>query len=630
MFFSRIHVCLLLLHFIFCGGVSVTMATGVELDTNKASMIVSDTLNVQEYNFNSWIYAKVGKSKLNAADRIHNYHPSYFNSLLRNDLGNIGSANFILSLDYNQPFGFTLREHRRLFWKRLSDRKMLISPKMFSNVSYTNGAGRENHLIANLTRGFGKLLNLGFSFQRTSSSGFYNRQRNIITDFSFYGTFQTKNEKYKAAVIFDYTDLDVQENGGLKNDSVFELNLTSGRNFIPVNLENATNKWKGFDIGLEQRLMLSRVSSDSVSTRNTSFYPFLSHSFSASRSSMVYKGEANLEFYQNIYSDSVPTYDSTNILGIKNALRFGFLKSDSIGKSTVTYLKAGVGHEYYRLAYDSLQRSIHNLSILLSAGGKFRKVDWGIDGQVMVFGHNIFDARVDLKVATEVKESSFTGSALYSLYRPNFISSYYVSNHFTWSNSWRQTSHLRLEVAHTQNRLRLKTAVQYHLFQNMVVYGTDRLPYQATRLNQMVVLKAEEHFIMKWFHLIFEGAAQFKPSGDEIRVPTFVGRGLLYYQNDIFKRKLRLQFGIETSYATAYFANSYNPALSNFYLQNDKQVGNYPFIDVFLNLRVKKFRAFVKVEHVNAGWFGYTYYQVPNYPTNDLSWKFGVNWAFLD
>jgi hypothetical protein len=112
-------------------------------------------------------------------------------------------------------------------------------------------------------------------------------------------------------------------------------------------------------------------------------------------------------------------------------------------------------------------------------------------------------------------------------------------------------------------------------------------------------------------HVHVDAAVQFKLSGDDIRVPMALGRGMIYYQNDLFKRKLRLQVGFEVNYSTAYYANAYNPALSAFHLQDDRQVGNYPFMDVFFNIRIKTFQGFFKIEHWNAGLLGYRYYQVP-------------------
>jgi len=38
----------------------------------------------------------------------------------------------------------------------------------------------------------------------------------------------------------------------------------------------------------------------------------------------------------------------------------------------------------------------------------------------------------------------------------------------------------------------------------------------------------------------------------------------------------------------------------------------------------------VKADHLNAGWFGRKYYQVPHYPGNDFALKFGLSWIFND
>jgi len=205
-----------------------------------------------------------------------------------------------------------------------------------------------------------------------------------------------------------------------------------------------------------------------------------------------------------------------------------------------------------------------------------------------------------------------------------------VSNHFIWINDRDHTQHVRASVGYAQGRLRFKGVLSYHLLKGLVLYGPDRLPYQSSALNQLLVLRLTEHFKVRWFHLIVDGALQWALSGDEIRVPLALGRAEFYYQNDLFKKRLRIQIGVEGSYWTSYLANAYNPALSDFHLQNNVRVGNYPFLDVFLNIRIKRFRAFVKVAHFNAGWLGYRYYHVPHYPANDLAWKFGVNWTFFD
>ena len=88
--------------------------------------------------------------------------------------------------------------------------------------------------------------------------------------------------------------------------------------------------------------------------------------------------------------------------------------------------------------------------------------------------------------------------------------------------------------------------------------------------------------------------------------------------------------GFDLRYNTAYFANAYMPALSSFYNQREKKLGNYPYIDVFLNVKLKRFRFYIKFEHVNSGWIDRNYVTVLHYPMNERNLNFGMSWTFYD
>jgi hypothetical protein len=94
--------------------------------------------------------------------------------------------------------------------------------------------------------------------------------------------------------------------------------------------------------------------------------------------------------------------------------------------------------------------------------------------------------------------------------------------------------------------------------------------------------------------------------------------------------KLLLMLGFDLFYNAKYYADAYMPALNSFYRQNVRQLGNYPFFDVFMNLQLKRFRFFVKVEHVNEGWLDENYFSAPQYPRNGRDLKFGLSWTFYD
>ena len=107
-------------------------------------------------------------------------------------------------------------------------------------------------------------------------------------------------------------------------------------------------------------------------------------------------------------------------------------------------------------------------------------------------------------------------------------------------------------------------------------------------------------------------------------------RGSVFFEDYLFKKALHSRFGVDVYYSTAWNAYGYMPATGQFYLQDGKRTGNYPYIDVYAAFRVKGARFFFKLDHAFAGLFGNTYYGAAHYPLNGRTFKFGVDWAFLD
>jgi len=83
-------------------------------------------------------------------------------------------------------------------------------------------------------------------------------------------------------------------------------------------------------------------------------------------------------------------------------------------------------------------------------------------------------------------------------------------------------------------------------------------------------------------------------------------------------------------YNTKYYADAYNPALGVFHQQNEKKLGNYPYLDVFLNIKLKRTRFFLKYEHLNSGWIYKNYFSALHYPRNEGMFKAGISWTFYD
>jgi hypothetical protein len=93
---------------------------------------------------------------------------------------------------------------------------------------------------------------------------------------------------------------------------------------------------------------------------------------------------------------------------------------------------------------------------------------------------------------------------------------------------------------------------------------------------------------------------------------------------------LFLQTGIVLNYFTKYYASDYNPVIGEFFVQNDKQIGNHPNFDFFINAKIQRTRIYFKAEHFNSSLSGNNFYSSPNNPSRDFTIRLGLIWNFFN
>jgi len=113
-------------------------------------------------------------------------------------------------------------------------------------------------------------------------------------------------------------------------------------------------------------------------------------------------------------------------------------------------------------------------------------------------------------------------------------------------------------------------------------------------------------------------------------VPLFAAKSSIFYIFDIFKRKLKLQLGVDVMYNTTYFANAYSPALYSFYFQDKQKVGNFWYIDANATIRISRLYFFARIGNVLSPFQNYNMFTTPNYPMKDFLISIGLNWRFHD
>ncbi|OFY61007.1 MAG: hypothetical protein A2V50_04590 [Bacteroidetes bacterium RBG_19FT_COMBO_42_10] len=121
---------------------------------------------------------------------------------------------------------------------------------------------------------------------------------------------------------------------------------------------------------------------------------------------------------------------------------------------------------------------------------------------------------------------------------------------------------------------------------------------------------------------------------DILDLPLVAVRSAGFFEHTFrFKQtngRLATQLGVDAMYNTMYYPYSYMPATGRFYRQDQEKTGNYPFINVFLNLKLKRTRIFVMLDHLNSGLMGNNYYMIPSYPMNIRMLRYGLAWTFYN
>jgi hypothetical protein len=600
-------------------GQEVDMSILGDENLNSSTIVAGEiaeqiVLDSSDYNF--------------ALEDFHLYNIRSQSGLFGFDLGN--SASILNSLDRSYSGFASGWENFTPYHLDLSNREIQFSQKRkaFSRARYVNGAKRENVLEVDLASRFGKLLYAGFHFDRVRAQGFYDRQTTDNTEINIFSGIRSKDFRYQAFLSFGWNGITNEENGGLANDSAFEFGATGSREFQSVNLLNAERRVREFGLRFDQGFILTKWKQDTVNRKSANRLRLL-HRFETDQKTWVYEDIPDTNFYENTYVDSI-TLDSTYMLRFRNELGVQFVRSlnDSMHKPRIY---AYAAHEFNRVTSDTLGLDNQNVSV----GGKINlnirgKVRLNADAEVWLLGYNQGDIAVNAEIPVSLEDWQFGPKARFALTEPGWKYQSYSSNHFKWSNTFGKQSNLSIGLNVANEKWRTNIEFDYQVLGNYIYFDTTWLPKQAADVQQLINLKLDQKLNWRWIHFDVNGKISYLLSGDAISVPLFNGRASLYYENRLFKRRLKLQVGMDVWFYTEFEAYGYIPALAEFNRSSEKKIGNYPYLDAWISFRRKKLSFFFMVKHWNAGLMGNTYYNHLHYPGNDMAIKFGVNWVFLD
>ncbi|HAH24988.1 MAG TPA: hypothetical protein DCL77_14750, partial [Prolixibacteraceae bacterium] len=360
------------------------------------------------------------------------------------------------------------------------------------------------------------------------------------------------------------------------------------------------------------------------------------HEFEFSGNRRRFSNEpSDSSFFKNNFVDSIKV-DSlryarlTNIFQIKiyeaPDRKYTFGKRAYIGNDQLWY-KFSTPGKYYPAKQSNT----------FVGGGIFRNEgkfwQWEADGRIYITGYRSGQTELSgfinkpLAIGKDTTSLRIEGS-LKTLV-PDYFDQYFYSNHFEWTNHFNNIKELHLGAKIQSQQYKTTVAANYALVGNYIYNNEEALPTQAS--GELMILSAylNKDFESKHWLIRTQLLAQKASNDRYIHLPTVAGFISMNYRT-IWSKVMHTELGVDTRYNTSFYADAYQPGTSRFYLQNAQKIGNYPYIDLHVNLKLKRTQFFFLLMNAGSGLLGANYYAAPDYPYYRRTYRIGLAWSFYD
>ncbi len=617
---------------------------GENSDASIKDVHSPDSVFVSYFSLNDQgAYTRTAVSK--PLNQFQEYDVAKRNNQFYANLGNPGSASspLLFNLRISPDFRFRYDVYEPYTLKDDSI-NFYISESPFSHLRYHMGPGKEQKLDLNFSQRIGSGIYLGLNARFANSPGLYQRQRAYNAGGTFYAAFLYPTQRYGAIITYR-TDRSINyENGGITDVTKFTQNSESNRKQIAINLPDAMNRSKSNGFVFQQYFNILKSTVARKIDTTTVLVPRkfdagrIVYTMRYSRTGTAYEDNTPpmdfYNFYPTYFYDTLPIFDSVRITHFENCFVYSNEVPDTLGKSFPLQYSFGLRLQTDKLHRDTTMldvfrqtvpfgmlkgiiksKTFFKASAFLVLGG-YKGGDYSLDGSFyQFFGKQNHKGYLNISKGMMHPDFYFT----------NYYTDYFKSK---WDNSFATQDYIKGEFGVILKGFDLNAS--YTRLTNYVYLNQEILPQQyKDALTVLAGHVSKEFRIKHWITNVYVAAQQITPDSI-LQLPALIGKLSLCYDVELFKKALHAQVGISSTYHSEWYQDAYMPALRAFYRQNNYVSGNYPYLDAFVNLNIKRARIFVKYEHFNAGLMNYNYILVPDYPQADAAFKFGISWLFFD
>jgi hypothetical protein len=591
-------------------------------------------------------YSDVIDTSFNALTFYNPVHYYYLSSIFTGNSGNAAFSNFFPEQTNSYPFLFALPY--QVYLHNPYNTPHFNTRKPFTELKYLSSGSRDNSeqiLSALHTQNVNQYANLGLFYDLIASKGYYIDQNTGFNRLSLYGSYE--KDQYSMFASANFNSLKSQENGGLTNISDF-LNQSGDVVNFDMQLDDADSRFRYYTFFLTQKISTPRFSADTLKTEKKGLFA-LQHSVNYSRYAKSYKdlisASDTLSFYRNNYYLINETDDSASYQNLENRLDL----NAKFARGTQE-LNAYVRHELqsFKFFYPSEITLVQDTATMdtvirkrsksnfndISIGGFYRGLlgnwEYKASGEIFLTGYRIGDVNLEGRFVRyfSSKTRSVTLVGKISSLKPDYYLSNYYSSHFDWRNTLVNTDRISACMVYSGKKA-FKTDFSLNYSTGLVYFDTLAMPRQYTDQLLVMALRVDKRFNWGPVHHEHQILVQ-KATAEVVRLPLLAYRNTSWYEHALFKNALFVQFGVKFYFFSEYFAHAYMPATGVFYNQDEQRYGNYPFLDGFLNLKIKRTRISLQYTNALAGIAGYNYFMAHRHPNFGGSLKFGVAWTFYD
>lgn len=493
--------------------------------------------------------------------------------------------------------------------------------KPFSDLIFLRGADQDDYNFeAIFAHTFGNGLQFTLDYQRMGTLGEYANQRLRNTSFSAGLHYTWWDGKVNSYLSFSNSAFLHENNGGITTDDNFQDPAFNLRIGYPVFLDNSRTRYTDAEVELY----------NVVKAPFTTRYPItLYHSFRYNAEYFKfyeigqnfdpdYFGLFLTDFRSIRHASRLTTYRNevglewavTSVPGVEiDRLRGGLVQRQLIWEQEPLTTRLSELHlfaEGYLTLFDRIKTKARYAQGTLDAAGNSQIL---VDGTVELGKGLLFKGKYE--------RNSIIAGLMQQSINVNF------QNVFTADLDVQRFNALGGGIELPQ----LGSSIEATLIRalDIVVFNLEGLPEQLNDPTNILQIAAIQK--LKFWHINWNNYFLLQVTNEnKLGLPTWFYKTSLFFEKEMFRGKTPVRIGADFRVMPDFFSLTYLPLQAQFAYQNESEQQFFPEVDVYLGMKVKVFRAFVRFENLIGLVNNVPLIHHYRYPMHESRLTLGIHW----